>query len=244
MRNLFDKIKKNNNGFTLVELIVVIAVLAVITVVIAPAYIKYVEKARVGTDENAIGEIAHIAEVEYVELNAKGIVSGDAAIVVSCDKPMSVGPATVGDAEDTALANAVNEVMGNYDTKSDTYGDGEVTITVNGNGNATVGSVVKNDPTDPETDPETDPTEVDCALCDCKYAPEYEELHNAVTHKQIEKKENTYKQGCIKCDAEWYACPICHRTSTSEQLVTYNKDAYAGWWEHDYECSKCHRTWD
>lgn len=56
----------NNKGFTLVELIVVIAVLAVITVVAAPQYLKYVEKARIGTDENAVGEIAHAAEVAYV----------------------------------------------------------------------------------------------------------------------------------------------------------------------------------
>ena len=50
MKKLMDRIKKNNKGFTLVELIVVVAVLAVITVVAAPQYIKYVEKSKVGTD--------------------------------------------------------------------------------------------------------------------------------------------------------------------------------------------------
>ena len=65
-----NKIKNNNKGFTLVELIVVIAVLAVITVVAAPQYLSYVEKARIGTDENALAEIAHVAELTYVEAEA------------------------------------------------------------------------------------------------------------------------------------------------------------------------------
>ena len=70
MRKLMDKIKKNNKGFTLVELIVVVAILAIITVVVAPQYLEYVEKSRIGTDENALGEIAHVAEIAFVEKQA------------------------------------------------------------------------------------------------------------------------------------------------------------------------------
>ena len=38
--------KKNNKGFSLVELIVVVAIMAVLVGVLAPAYLAYVEKAR------------------------------------------------------------------------------------------------------------------------------------------------------------------------------------------------------
>ena len=38
--------KKNNKGFSLVELIVVVAIMAVLVGVLAPAYLGYVEKSR------------------------------------------------------------------------------------------------------------------------------------------------------------------------------------------------------
>ena len=44
------KMKKNNKGFSLVELIIVIAIMAVLVGVLAPQFIKYVEQSRRGTD--------------------------------------------------------------------------------------------------------------------------------------------------------------------------------------------------
>lgn len=41
--------KKNNSGFSLVELIVVVAIMAVLVGVLAPAYLRYVEKTRTQT---------------------------------------------------------------------------------------------------------------------------------------------------------------------------------------------------
>lgn len=40
----------NNKGFSLVELIIVIAIMAILIVVLAPQYLKYVERSRNSTD--------------------------------------------------------------------------------------------------------------------------------------------------------------------------------------------------
>lgn len=44
----------NNKGFSLVELIIVIAIMAILIVVLAPQYLKYVEKSRVSADQASI----------------------------------------------------------------------------------------------------------------------------------------------------------------------------------------------
>ena len=55
--------KRQNFGFSLVELIVVIAIMAVMVGIIAPAYMSYVEKTRIQRDESAAGEIFRAAEI-------------------------------------------------------------------------------------------------------------------------------------------------------------------------------------
>lgn len=55
--------KKNNKGFSLVELIVVVAIMAVLVGVLAPAYLKYVDKTRLQKDVSAIGEVIQAIKV-------------------------------------------------------------------------------------------------------------------------------------------------------------------------------------
>ncbi|MBQ1326631.1 MAG: type II secretion system protein, partial [Eubacterium sp.] len=45
--------KKNNKGFTLVELIVVLVILAILAAVLVPALLGYIDKAKKKKDMNA-----------------------------------------------------------------------------------------------------------------------------------------------------------------------------------------------
>lgn len=49
--------KTNNKGFSLVELIIVIAIMAILVGVLAPQYLKYVEKSRVSADMDQLDSV-------------------------------------------------------------------------------------------------------------------------------------------------------------------------------------------
>lgn len=57
------KKKMNNKGFSLVELIIVIAIMVILVAVLAPQYLKYVEKSRVSTDVQTTVEFINSLQV-------------------------------------------------------------------------------------------------------------------------------------------------------------------------------------
>ena len=59
--------KMNNKGFSLVELIIVIAIMAVLIGVLAPQFIKYVERSRNSTDIQNAEEIRDALQAYHVD---------------------------------------------------------------------------------------------------------------------------------------------------------------------------------
>ena len=68
--------KKNNKGFSLVELIVVIAVMAVLVGVLAPAYLRYVDKAKVQKDVSAVAEVVEAVKMAASESDVSKELAG------------------------------------------------------------------------------------------------------------------------------------------------------------------------
>ena len=72
---------KNNKGFSLVELIIVIAIMAVLVGVLAPAYLKYVEKSRVSKDVAAIDEVMGAIEIAMADETINTAVSAEKIVI-------------------------------------------------------------------------------------------------------------------------------------------------------------------
>lgn len=56
-----------NKGFSLVELIIVVAILAILMAILAPQYLRYVERARLQKDNSSIGEFANAIKLAVTD---------------------------------------------------------------------------------------------------------------------------------------------------------------------------------
>jgi len=96
---------KNNKGFSLVELIIVIAIMAVLIGVLAPQYLKYVEKSRVSSDETAIADVRNAMQNSLADEDVYSNVNSGDSVVINC----GTGAVTSSNAK---LQSAIQAVVG------------------------------------------------------------------------------------------------------------------------------------
>ena len=80
MLKLFNKKKKDNKGFTLVELVIVVAILAILVGILAPQYTKYVEKSRQSADASNLENIVKGFKVAAADTDYNIIPNGKTAV--------------------------------------------------------------------------------------------------------------------------------------------------------------------
>ena len=69
--------KKDNKGFTLVELVVVVAILAILVGLLAPQYTKYVERSRKAADASNLDSLVTAVKVATADQTYSDIIPAD-----------------------------------------------------------------------------------------------------------------------------------------------------------------------
>lgn len=138
--------KLNNKGFSLVELIIVIAIMAILIAVLAPQFLRYVERSRYQKDNTAVEEIRNACEVAASDPNAMGGTTATVLPVI-CTLNHTTGVATFsaptggtlgtnyqGEVERTIMGGAGTAVNGNFTSNTFTAAAADIIITVSANG--------------------------------------------------------------------------------------------------------------
>ena len=144
LKFLKDK-KKDNKGFTLVELVIVVAILAILVGILAPQYTKYVEKSRKAADAANLENLVTGVKVAAADGNYDIVSSTDVTYTITITKDNTTLTPEAGDSNKTsAITDALKEYAGDdwkkTTLKSKAWGDDEIkaTIIIKPNGSVTV----------------------------------------------------------------------------------------------------------
>ena len=134
MKMLSKKRKKNNKGFSLVELIVVVLIIAIIAVALAPQVMKWVGKAKTNVDKNNEASIKSAIQIALTELESEGKTLKNSVVKFLKSGDIVTVNVTVTPEDNDygiALKKKIEEVFGgSYPTPSDGLKYFEVEIDV------------------------------------------------------------------------------------------------------------------
>lgn len=121
--------KKNNKGFSLVELIIVIAIMAILAGALAPALIKYINKSRRSAD---------ISNADTIRTACQTAMSDEDAMVAIGTR---VTGASVSDLKSSygAFSTEISSILGNSTITSKYFDKGnEFTVDIDVAGNTVI----------------------------------------------------------------------------------------------------------
>lgn len=99
--------KMNNKGFSLVELIIVIAIMAILIAVLAPQFLKYVERSRNSTDISTATEIVTALQTAQADPEFANSLAKDATFSVQIKAQGTTSTASAGFATEALKEAAI-----------------------------------------------------------------------------------------------------------------------------------------
>ena len=109
---------KDNKGFSLVELIIVIAIMAVLVGVLAPAYLRYVEKSRKSADVQAVDAVMRAMEAAAIDTSLN-VTDGTYMKVQLVNNRLSAATDFIYSADvDAKVGTELWQIIGAYQLKS------------------------------------------------------------------------------------------------------------------------------
>lgn len=132
MLKRFKDKKKNNKGFTLVELVVVVAILAILVGLLAPQYTKYVEKARKSSDASNLENMVRAIEVAIAETDETKVLGADTyTITINNEKTtVEADPGTDKTKAEAAISEVIGTDFAEVTLKSKSWGDAGISAVI------------------------------------------------------------------------------------------------------------------
>lgn len=100
-----------NKGFSLVELIIVVAIMAVLIGVLAPQYLRYVEKTKLQKDNSAIAEVANVIKIAGAEEEVVAELKSGAIEYTFKDSGIERGGTVLSDTVDASTKPLDKEII-------------------------------------------------------------------------------------------------------------------------------------
>jgi prepilin-type N-terminal cleavage/methylation domain-containing protein len=122
--------KKKNQGFSLVEIVVVVLILGILAVTVTPQIMNWINKAKVGKDEAYAGEVATVVEMLALEHIGENDLDSNEAVYTLTD---TVEKTSGGGSQDLS-AEIIESIGTNMCRTPEQSGKTKFTITITPSG--------------------------------------------------------------------------------------------------------------